>query len=296
MFERVVRLADISSRGGSVPPMYLYLVWILPGFAYSVDVTGSYAYIPFILVSVSIMPLMAATNLFDDYFDYTKGVDRAGSPNTIYRRHPIYHYGVTSAYLLGWAVVFSAIYLSLTFTISLRYGLILNLIALSGFILGYGYTGPPLGYKYLGLGEVGVFLSTIAAGELISVATIGHFNLASLLYFVPFSLFISLLLFIGNYRDLEFDREAGFRTLAVVLGRKGSELFSATVITLFYITLVLLAISGIYTSRSLIDLVTAPFAFYFSFSWIRRDGAGIEKYAGPFLFGILFILILLLVW
>ena len=40
-----------------------------------------------------------------------------------------------------------------------------GLVAFVGFILGYGYTGPPIGYKYLGLGEVGVFFSTIAASE-----------------------------------------------------------------------------------------------------------------------------------
>ncbi len=296
MFKGIVKLADISSRGGNVPPIYLYLVWILPGFAYSVDVTGSYAYIPFLLISISIMPLIAATNLFDDYFDYTKGYDRVNSPNTIYRRHPVYHYGVTKAYLIRWAAFFSVIYLSLSFILSLRYGLILNLIALSGFVLGYGYTGPPLGYKYLGLGEVGVFLSTIAASELISVAVTGHYYLTSLIYFVPFSLIISLLLFIGNYRDLESDREAGFRTLAVALGRKGSELFSVAVIALFYAFLVVLAISGIYTILSLVDLITAPFALYFSFSWFRRDSARFEKFAGPFLFGILFILIVLLMW
>jgi len=83
-------------------------------------------------------------------------------------------------------ISFSIIYLVFSFTISLRYGLILNLFAFIGLVLGYGYTGPPIGYKYLGLGEVGIFFSTIAASEFISVAATGHFYITSILFFIPF--------------------------------------------------------------------------------------------------------------
>ncbi|MDA8054375.1 MAG: prenyltransferase [Thermoplasmatales archaeon] len=291
----IKKLADISSRGGRVPPIYLYLIFILPGFVFSVDRIGHFNYIPFILVSITIIPLIAATNLFDDYFDYVKGVDKADSPNTHYRHHPIFHYGVTERYLIEWAVVFSAIYLLMSFILSLRYGLILNLIAAIGLLLGYGYTGPPIGYKYLGTGEIGIFFSTIAAGEYVSFAAAGRFYISSLPFLVPFSLIIALLLFIGNYRDLESDQRSGFKTLAVSLGKKRSEFFSISVFTLFYGAIVLLSVLKVYGVLSLIDLATAPFAYYLSIMWSRRDSSGFEKFAGPYLFGILMLLIILLI-
>ncbi len=293
MFAEIKKLADISSRGGKVPPIYLYLVFILPGFVYSIVKTGQINYFPFILVSIAIMPLIIATNLFDDYFDFVKGFDTPDSPNTSYRHHPIFYYRVTSRYLIVWALAFSLIYLLISFLISLRYGLELNLIAIVGLALGYGYTGPPLGYKYLALGEIGVFFSTIAACEFISVAAIGHFYPPSILFFVPFSLLIALLLFVGNYRDMEFDLRSGFRTLAVVLGRRNSEIFSVVIFTLFYGTIVLLYFMKIYSAFSLIDLITAPFAYYFATLWSSRESANLERFAGPFLFGILMFLIVL---
>jgi len=70
VFEEIKKLADIASRGGRVPPIYLYFTFILPGLAYSFVKSGLFDYVPFGLVSVAIMPLIAATNLFDDYFDF----------------------------------------------------------------------------------------------------------------------------------------------------------------------------------------------------------------------------------
>ncbi len=294
MLEKILKLADISSRGGKVPPIYLYLVFILPGFAYSIATTGLLNYIPFVLVSISIVPLIIATNLFDDYFDYVKGFDKIDSPNTVYRHHPIFYYKVSQGYLITWAVIFAVIYLIISFLISLRYGLMLNIISVAGLLLGYGYTGPPLGYKYLGLGEVGVFFSTIAASEFISVAVMGKFYPGSILYFVPFALLISLLLFIGNYRDLEFDERSGFKTLAVALGKRRSDRVSIAIFSLFYGSIVALSLMGIYSKFPLIILATGPVAYYFSIRWIRRDSISFERYAGPFLFGILISLIVLL--
>ena len=295
MFEQIKKLAEISSRGGRVPPIYLYLVFIIPGFAYSITKTGQLNFIPFILVSIAIMPLIAATNLFDDYFDYNLGFDKKDSPNTIYRRHPIFHYKVTPNYLIRWAVVFSIIYLIFSLLISLKYGLVLNLIAVIGLALGYGYTGPPFGYKYLGLGEIGVLLSAIAASEFISVASIGRFYPDSVLFFLPFSFLIALILFLGNYRDLEFDQKSGFKTLATILGRRKSGLFSALVFTVFYGTIAILYFVRIYGEFSLIDFITAPFAYYLSFEWSKRDSSKFERFAGPYLFAILMLLNLLLI-
>ena len=295
MFEETRKLADIASRGGRVPPIYLYFTFIIPGFAYSFIKSGHFNYVPFVLVSAAIMPLIAATNLFDDYSDFLKGFEKPESPNAKYRRHPIFYYRVKEYYLLKWAVIFSIIYLVFSFWISLRYGLILNLVAFVGFILGYGYTGPPIGYKYLGLGEVGVFFSTIAASEFISVAATGHFYLSSILFFIPFSLLIVLILFIGNFRDNEFDQKAGLNTLAVLLGRRKSEVFSVAIFVLFYLISVALYLLRVYNRFTPVILITIPFAIYLSFRWTRKDSVNYERMAGPYLFGISMLLVALLV-
>ena len=164
-----------------------------------------------------------------------------------------------------------------------------------GFILGYGYTGPPIGYKYLGLGEVGVFFSAIAASEFISVAATGHFYLSSILFFIPFSLLIVLILFIGNVRDIEFDQKAGLNTLAVLLGRRKSEVFSVVIFVFFYFISAVLYLLKVYSRFTPVILITIPFAIYLSFRWTRKESVNYERTAGPYLFGISMLLVALLV-
>ncbi|MGC8561701.1 MAG: prenyltransferase [Thermoplasmata archaeon] len=294
VMERFRRIVDISSRGGKVPPIYLYIVFVLPGIVYSISKTGIFNYIPLISVAVIITPLIAATNLFDDYFDYRRGIDKIDSPNTTYRHHPIFYYGVSTGYLLRWASILSAIYVGLSLIISIRYGWTLIFVALTGMLLGYGYTGWPIGYKYRGLGELGVLISTIAASEFISLAAIGHFYVSSILYFVPFSIIIALLLFIGNYRDLESDRKSGLITLAVRLGKRNSEIFSVVLFTVFYASVIILFLFGIYGQYSLVNLLTAPLAFFLSIRLFTKESSKLERYAGPYLFGILLLLLLLI--
>lgn len=293
MIKEIKRLADIASRGGRIPPLYLYFVFILPGFAYSIVSTNQLHFVPFVLVAIAILPLVAATNLFDDFFDWRKGYDRIDSPNTKYRRHPVFYYKVGMKYLLKWAVIFSVIYFVMIFLISIKYGILLNAIAAIGFFLAYGYTGPPVGYKYLGLGEVGVFLSSLAASILVSVAILGRFDSSSVLFFIPFSLLIALILFFGNYRDREFDKESGFRTLAVLLGERSSQLFTALVFTIFYVTLFVLTVLRVFNRYAIIDLITAPLAYYFSMRWKEKDSLKFEQYVGPYVFGVLFLLTIL---
>ena len=288
--ERLGRIVDISSRGGKVPPIYLYIVFILPGFVYSISKTGEFNYIPLIFIAVTVMPLIAATNLFDDYFDYRKGIDKADSPNTTYRHHPIFYYGVSTGYLLRWAVILSAVYLALSLIISILYGWALLFIALFGLLLGYGYTGWPIGYKYLGLGEFGVFISTIAASEFLSVAAIGHFYMSSIPYFTPFAVIIVVILFIGNYRDIESDRKSGLTTLAIRIGKRNSEIFTMALFIFFYASVIILFLSKVYPWYSLVELLTAPLAFFLSLRLFIEEGSRLERFAGPYLFGILLLL------
>lgn len=294
LLHQVTKLTDIASRGGKVPPMYLFLTFILPGFVFSFSKSGQLNYLPFILVSVAIMPLMAATNLFDDYFDYARGIDKPNSPNALYRKHPVFHYGVSTRYLLTWAILFSVVYLTSIFLISLKYGIVLNSFGVIGFLLGYFYTGPPIGYKYLGLGEVGVFFSSMAAGELIAIATLGHFYSQSVPFLIPFSLLNSLILFLGNYRDTEYDKDSGTRTMAVLLGERYSKWFPVSLFSVFYLSVVALYFLKIYNVLSLLDLLTSPFAYLMLARWPHVEKTSLEKFAGPYVFAVLFLLAILL--
>src|ERR687890_507087 len=100
-------------------------------------------------------------------------------------------------------------------------GPILLAIGAASILAGVLYTGGPRPYGYEGLGEVFVFLFfgivAVAGSYYVQTENVvwQAFALA-----VPVGLLASAILVVNNVRDLETDRRAGKRTLAVRLGRQ----------------------------------------------------------------------------
>jgi 1,4-dihydroxy-2-naphthoate octaprenyltransferase len=97
----------------------------------------------------------------------------------------------------------------------------LLLVGAASILAGVLYTGGPRPYGYEGLGEVFVFLFfgvVAVAGSYF--AQIEQLTWEALVLAVPVGLLASAILVVNNVRDLETDRRAGKRTLAVRLGRE----------------------------------------------------------------------------
>ncbi len=97
----------------------------------------------------------------------------------------------------------------------------LLLVGAASILAGVLYTGGPRPYGYEGLGEVFVFLFfgvVAVAGSYF--AQIEQLDWEALVLAVPVGLLASAILVVNNVRDLETDRRAGKRTLAVRLGRE----------------------------------------------------------------------------
>lgn len=93
-------------------------------------------------------------------------------------------------------------------------------------LAAYFYTGGKRPYGYLGLGEVFVFIFfglVATAGTTYVLA--GTVNLDSWLLAVAVGLFAVATLMVNNIRDIEQDKIAGKRTLAVMMGNLPSRIF-----------------------------------------------------------------------
>jgi 1,4-dihydroxy-2-naphthoate octaprenyltransferase len=102
------------------------------------------------------------------------------------------------------------------------------------------YTGGPRPYGYEGLGELFVFLffgvAAVAGSYFVQMR---DFSWESLALSVPVGLIASALLVVNNTRDIETDRRANKRTLAVRLGRpRTRKLYAAMVYGAYPIALV----------------------------------------------------------
>ena len=178
---------------------------------------GTFHPLAFIAALLGARLIQIGTNLSNDYSDARRGAD------TDERIGPV---RVTAGGLVPPRQVLIATYL--TFAAAVACGA--YLIAVAGWALlavgaasilaGVLYTGGPRPYGYEGLGEIFVFLffGVVAVPGSYFVQRRGlpweAFVLA-----VPVGLLIAAILVVNNVRDIDTDRRAGKRTLAVRLGR-----------------------------------------------------------------------------
>jgi 1,4-dihydroxy-2-naphthoate polyprenyltransferase len=177
---------------------------------------------------IGAMFIQVGTNLSNDYSDARRGAD------TEDRLGPV---RVTAGGLVPPGRVLVATYAS--FGVAVLAGI--YLVAVAGWALllvggasilaGVLYTGGPRPYGYEGLGEVFVFLFfgivAVAGSYFVQVK---HLNWEAFALAVPVGLLAAAILVVNNVRDIDTDRRAGKRTLAVRLGRERTrELFAGMV-------------------------------------------------------------------
>jgi 1,4-dihydroxy-2-naphthoate octaprenyltransferase len=161
--------------------------------------------------------IQVGANLSNDYSDARRGAD------TEDRLGPV---RVTAGGLVPPRQVLIATYVTFALAILCGGYLIavagweLLLVGAASIVAGVLYTGGPRPYGYEGLGELFVFLFfgivAVAGSYFVQTETLAWeaFALA-----VPVGLLAAAVLVVNNVRDLETDRRAGKRTLAVRLGR-----------------------------------------------------------------------------
>jgi 1,4-dihydroxy-2-naphthoate octaprenyltransferase len=202
--------------------------------------------------------IQIGTNLSNDYSDARRGAD------TEDRLGPV---RVTAGGLMPPRTVLYGTYVA--FGIAVAAGLYLAAVAgwellavgAASILAGVLYTGGPRPYGYEGLGELFVFLFFGV------VAVVGS-------YFVqtedlrweafalsgPVGLLAAAILVVNNVRDVETDRRAGKRTLAVKLGReRARRLYAAMLLVAFLAPPVVLLAGGL-SGWILLSLAALPLA------------------------------------
>jgi 1,4-dihydroxy-2-naphthoate octaprenyltransferase len=177
--------------------------------------------------------IQVGTNLSNDYSDARRGADAED------RLGPV---RVTAGGLVPPRQVLVATYVS--FAVAVLAGA--YLIAVAGWVLlaigaasilaGILYTGGPRPYGYEGLGELFVFLFFgIVAVVGSFFVQVKHLHWEAFALAVPVGLLAAGILVVNNVRDIDSDRRAGKRTLAVRLGRARTRSLFAAMIYLSYV-------------------------------------------------------------
>ncbi len=202
--------------------------------------------------------IQIGTNLANDYSDAKRGADAED------RVGPV---RVTAGGLVPPRQVLVATYV--TFGLAVVCGL--YLVAVSGVELlfvgvasiaaGVLYTGGPKPYGYEGLGELFVFLFFgIVAVTGSAFAQLEAWPWEALVLAVPIGLLASAILVVNNVRDMDSDRRAGKRTLAVRLGRERGRLIYALMIYGAYLAAPVPWLAGALSPWLLLPWLTLPLA------------------------------------
>jgi 1,4-dihydroxy-2-naphthoate polyprenyltransferase len=188
--------------------------------------------------------IQIGTNLANDYSDAKRGAD------TVDRLGPV---RVTAAGLVAPRSVLVATWVAFGVAVACGIylatvaGWVILVIGAASILAGVLYTGGPRPYGYAGLGELFVFLFF----GLVAVNGSYYVQLEELDW-LPFGLSISIgclataILVVNNIRDIDTDRRAGKRTVAVRLGRKATRNLYRGLIVVAYLALpiTLLATDG----------------------------------------------------
>jgi 1,4-dihydroxy-2-naphthoate polyprenyltransferase len=212
--------------------------------------------LPFLAAMVGSTFIQIGTNLSNDYSDARRGAD------TEDRLGPV---RVTAGGLMPPRHVLAGTYIA--FGIAVAAGLYLAAVAgwellvvgVASILAGVLYTGGPRPYGYEGLGElfVFVFFGIVAVVGSYYVQT-EELRWEAFALAVPVGLLSSAILVVNNVRDIDTDRRAGKRTLAVKLGRdRARVLFTAMVVLSFAAPAVILALGGL-TPWLLVTLAALP--------------------------------------
>jgi 1,4-dihydroxy-2-naphthoate octaprenyltransferase len=207
---------------------------------------------------LSALFIQVGTNLSNDYSDARRGADAED------RLGPV---RVTAGGLVPPRQVLIATYVS--FGLAVLFGIYLIavagwellLVGAASILAGVAYTGGPRPYGYEGLGEVFVFLFfgivAVVGSFFVQVekVTWEAFALA-----VPVGLLAAAILVVNNVRDIDSDRRAGKRTLAVKLGRQRTRVMYASVVYLAYLLTPVTWLFGPTTAWVLLPWLTLPLA------------------------------------
>jgi 1,4-dihydroxy-2-naphthoate polyprenyltransferase len=219
---------------------------------------GTFKPFTFVAAMLGALFIQVGTNLSNDYSDARRGADtedRLGPVRVTAGGLVPPRQVLIATYVAFGVAVLAGVYLIATA------GWELLLVGAASILAGVLYTGGPRPYGYEGLGEVFVFLFfgvVAVAGSYF--AQTEELDWEALVLAVPVGLLAAAILVVNNVRDLETDRRAGKRTLAVRLGRERARGLFAAMVAGAFLSAPLPWLLGSLSPWLLLSWIAAPLA------------------------------------
>lgn len=238
-------------------PASLIPVFIAAALAFAQPSATNWILFPVVLVCALLFH--SATNVISEYFDFKKGLDKSytfGSSRVLVE-------GLIEPreVLIGGYVLFGMGFLLGLILVFAR-GAPILLWGIIGLLGGIFYSADPLGYKYLGLGDIMVFLlmgPLMVSGAYFALT--GALNPKVIYVSLPIALLVAAILNANNIRDIDYDRQAKIKTLEIILGYRLAKKEYFFLIGAAYLSILIMIAAKVLSLWSMLTFLSLPSAF-----------------------------------
>ncbi|MDQ0225855.1 1,4-dihydroxy-2-naphthoate octaprenyltransferase [Bacillus sp. 7586-K] len=196
----------------------------------------------FIAMMLACLALQIATNLFNEYYDFKRGLDTADSVGI---GGGIVRHGLKPKNVLTVAILLYIVAALIGVYICMSSSWWLAVIGLFGMAVGYLYTGGPLPIAYTPFGELfsGLLMGTCFVLIAFFIQT-NTLTVESILISIPIGILVGAINMSNNIRDIEEDIKGGRKTLAILLGRDKAVAALAIAFIISYLWIVAIVLMG----------------------------------------------------
>ncbi|MBI3246406.1 MAG: 1,4-dihydroxy-2-naphthoate polyprenyltransferase [Deltaproteobacteria bacterium] len=229
---------------------------------------GAFVLLPFLSALIAAVLIQIGANLANDLFDFEKGADtsqRLGPPR-------VTQSGLASPQQVRLAMILSFEAAALIGLYLITVGgwpiLVVGVLCIAA---GLAYTGGPWPLGYHGLGDLFVFLFfglvAVIGSTYLQTGTLSPTAFAAAL---PVGCTVTAILVVNNLRDIETDRQAGKRTLAVRLGAPLTRAQYTLLLLLPYVLVTGFVLRGVFPHACWLVWLTLPLAVSLIRTVMRR--------------------------
>lgn len=213
----------------------------------------------FFLMLIATILIQSATNMFNEYYDFKRGLD---SHESVGIAGAIVRNGMSPRLVLTIALIFYGIAAVIGIIITINSSWWILVIGAVSMAVGYLYTGGPFPISWTPFGEIfaGFFMGTVIIMITFYIHT-GTLHVFPLLMSIPPAITIGLLNMANNIRDRRKDKESGRKTFVIIVGKPFAVMTSASLLLFSYIFLIYIALfTPMGSVFLLIPLLSIPLA------------------------------------
>lgn len=200
--------------------------------------------------------LQIATNLFNEYYDFKRGLDTTDSVGI---GGALVRHGTKPSSVLAFALILYGLSILIGIYICMNSSWWLVVIGIIGMLIGYLYTGGPMPIAYTPFGELFAGLSMGIGFILIAYfIQTGDVSMTSFLVSVPLGILVGGINMSNNIRDIKEDTIGGRKTLAILLGREKAIQLLAISFIVSYAWIVGLVVFGVVSPWLLFVFISVP--------------------------------------